>query len=391
LRILTVGNMYPPHSFGGYELVWRSAVEHLRTQGHEVRVLTTDTRTGTSEPDDPGVQRDLRWHLVAGEFERLGVRAAATLARHNHAALERQLADLRPDVVSWWSMGGLTLTMLETVRRRALPAVAFVHDEWLGYGRAVDPWLRLGAGRRAPLRPLLERLAGIPAAVRFADAATYVFVSEHVRRHAQGLGLDLRRTAVAHSGIDPAFLGPAPERPWAWRLAYVGRLDPRKGVATAIEALAHLPAGARLEIAGGWDDREEARLRTLAAQLGVAARVHFAGQRDRAELTEVYDAADAVVFPVVWDEPWGLVPLEAMARGRPVVATGRGGSREYLRDGENCLLFAAGSAPSLAAALRRLAEDPGLRARLRDGGLATAPRHTEPVFNAAVEAAVAAA
>jgi len=93
----------------------------------------------------------------------------------------------------------------------------------------------------------------------------------------------------------------------------------------------------------------------------------------------------------VWEEPWGLVPLEAMARGRPVVATGRGGSREYLRDGENCLLFAAGSAPSLAAALRRLAEDPGLRARLRDGGLATAPRHTEPVFNAAVEAAVAAA
>ena len=51
-----------------------------------------------------------------------------------------------------------------------------------------------------------------------------------------------------------------------------------------------------------------------------------------------------VVFPVRWEEPWGLVPIEAMARGRPVVATGRGGSGEYLRDGENCVLFEADDA-----------------------------------------------
>jgi glycosyltransferase involved in cell wall biosynthesis len=77
-----------------------------------------------------------------------------------------------------------------------------------------------------------------------------------------------------------------------------------------------------------------------------------------------------------------------MAQGRPVVATGRGGSAEYLRDGENCLLYEAGDAAALAAAVRRLAGDDALRARLRAGGLETAPRHTEPVLNAAVEAAV---
>jgi glycosyltransferase involved in cell wall biosynthesis len=159
-------------------------------------------------------------------------------------------------------------------------------------------------------------------------------------------------------------------------------------VQTAIEALAHLPAQARLEIVGGWDAAEERRLRAEAARLGVAERVVFAGQRDRSELAATYRAADAVVFPVVWDEPWGLVPLEAMAQGRPVVATGRGGSGEYLRDGENCLLFEAGDAGALAGVLQRLADDPQLRGRLREGGLATAPRHTETVFNAAVEAAV---
>jgi glycosyltransferase involved in cell wall biosynthesis len=97
------------------------------------------------------------------------------------------------------------------------------------------------------------------------------------------------------------------------------------------------------------------------------------------------------VFPVRWNEPWGLVPIEAMAMGRPVVATGRGGSGEYLRDGDNCLLFEADDPRALAAALRNLADDPDLRRRLRDGGLRTAPRYTEALYNEAVENAVRAA
>ena len=126
----------------------------------------------------------------------------------------------------------------------------------------------------------------------------------------------------------------------------------------------------------------------MANELGVEDRVAFRGHREGDALVEAYGDADAVVFPVVWEEPWGLVPLEAMGRGRPVVATGRGGSGEYLRDGENCLLFEAGDAGELAAALQRLADDPELRRRLREGGLATASRYTEPAFNEAVEDAL---
>jgi glycosyltransferase involved in cell wall biosynthesis len=388
VRVLTVGNMYPPHHFGGYELVWASAVEHLRSRGHEVRVLTTDTRTDTSEPDWGDVHRELRWHLRDGEFERLGLRARLAMARHNHATLDRHLDAFRPEAVAWWSMGGLTLTMLEAVRRRGLPAVAFVHDDWLDYGRYVDPWTRSFRGpRRERLAPLGERL-GIPATVDFAGAAEYFFVSDFTRRHALELGLGPLRADVAHSGIHADYLDPALAQRWRWRLLYVGRLDPRKGVDVAVDALAQLPADAQLEIAGGWDRNEERRLRERAAGLGVAERVTFAGQLDRPELLAAYAAADAVVFPVRWSEPWGLVPLEAMARGRPVVATGRGGSAEYLRDGENCLIADPDDPASFATALGRLASDPALRRRLRDGGLATAPRHTEQVFNEAVEEAV---
>lgn len=386
MRVLHVGNMYPPHHYGGYELIWRAAVEHLRMQGHEVRVLTTDVRTEATMPDDPGVYRDLRWHLRDGEFEQLSFRARLAQAQHNHRVLGRHLAEMRPDVVAWWSMGGLSLTMLETVRRGGIPAVAFVLDDWLDYGRWADGWsaVFLKSSRR-PLRPVAELLSGIPATVDYGGAATYRFISEFARRRALHLEIGLKRTGVAHSGIHPGFLVPVEPKEWTWRLLYLGRIDQRKGIDTAVEALPQLPSEATLTVVGAWDKREENRLRALAERLGVQERVQFAGHRDHDELMRAYEECDAVVFPVRWDEPWGLVPLEAMGRGRPVIATGRGGSAEYLRDEENCLLFEADDVPALASALRRLADEPELRAHLREGGFATAAQHTEPIFNAEVE------
>jgi glycosyltransferase involved in cell wall biosynthesis len=70
-----------------------------------------------------------------------------------------------------------------------------------------------------------------------------------------------------------------------------------------------------------------------------------------------------------------------MALGRPVIATGRGGSGDYLEDGANSLLFAAGDATALAAAVTRLAADSGLRDLLREGGYRTAAEHGEDRFN----------
>jgi glycogen(starch) synthase len=376
--------MYPPHHFGGYELVWRAAMRHLEGCGHSVRVLTTDLDTGARGPDDPGVHRELRWYWRDHEFPRLPLRERLLLERHNSRVLGRHLEEHRPDVVSWWSMGGMSLSMLETVRRRGIPAVAFVHDDWLDYGRTADGWTGLFGARLKWAAPLAEHMAGAPTRVDLEHAARYVFVSDTTRRRALAAGVRMASTGVAHSGIDPGFVDPAPPREWGWSLLYVGRLDERKGVHTAVAALAELPEAATLTIAGGWNEDEKARLAELAGRLGAVDRVRFLGQRTRAQVRADYAEADAVVFPVIWEEPWGLVPLEAMARGRPVVATGRGGSGEYLRDGENALLFEAEDPAALARALTRLAEDPGLRERLRAGGLETAPRHTEDALNEAV-------
>ena len=385
--------MYPPHHLGGYELVWRSAVEHLRERGHAVRVLTTDHRERLGGGDaavttDQDVRRELRWYWREHRFPRIGLRARIELERSNWRTLQRQLDEHRPDVVAWWAMGGMSLSLVERVRRVGLPAVAFVNDDWLVYAPQTDAWLRI-ATRRAVPRAVLERLTGLP--VRFEPAtsfATVVFASDAVRDNALQ-HWRLPKVEVSYGGTDPIFLRAEPPAAWSWQLLYVGRIDPRKGIDTAIEALALLPDSATLRVVGGGDDEHLERLRALADRLGLADRVEFTGPRPQAELPAIYAAADAVLFPVRWQEPWGLVPLEAMGIGRPVVATGTGGSSEYLRDGVNCLLFPAGDATALGERVRRLHDDPALRSALIAAGAETARLHSHDAFHARVEAVLA--
>jgi glycogen synthase len=387
VRILCVGNIYPPQApGGGYELTWRSSVRHLRGRGHELRVLTTDHREpGVHEPDDAEVFRELRWYWREHEFPPLGWRARIALERHNAAAFERHARVFAAEAVCWWGMGGMSLGLIERARRSGLPAVGVVGDEWMVWGWKADRWQRPFRGRPRVAR-LAERLSGLPARVDLAGAGRWLFNSAAVRDASSAAVGPLPGAELAHPGIDDALFTPAPERPWEWRLLYLGRMDPRKGVDTAVDALAHLPDEAVLVLQGGGEPGYVDELRRRGG-----GRVRFSHE-PRARLCDVYAAADAVLFPVRWEEPWGLVPLEAMAVGRPVVASGTGGSREYLRHGENCLLYEPrDSARALAAAVTELAGSAELRARLRAGGLATARRYTERLYNQAIEAALLAA
>jgi glycosyltransferase involved in cell wall biosynthesis len=281
----------------------------------------------------------------------------------------------------------MSLGLVERVRRARIPAVGVVGDEWMAWGPRMDAWSRPFA-RRPRLAAAAERLTGLPARPRLGEAATWLFNSETTMRKSAAAGWTLPRAAVAHPGIDDSLFRPSAPREWGWRLLYLGRLDERKGVHVAVDALALLPEHATLTLLGSGDPGYVADLRRRAEAAGTAARIRFA-TAPRDELSGAYAAADAVLFPVQWDEPWGLVPLEAMAVGRPVVATGTGGSGEYLRDGENCLLYSPRDcARALAAAVERLAGDAALRERLRLAGAETAARFTERGYNEAIAAAL---
>jgi glycogen synthase len=378
MKILTVGLLYPPHHLGGYELVCDGVMRAAVARGHEVRILASDYRApGVREPDELPVERVLRSYLDASAqraaaldpLQRLG------LERANAAVMERTLRDFAPDVVSWWGMGGLSLSLIERVRRRGLASVLTVHDDWLSYGFQIDGWTRM-ARRLRPLAPVLEPALGIPIRYRLERAGRFLFNSERSLWAAAQAGVEPPDSAVVTVGVHARFLTPAPSEPWRWRLLHVGRLDRGKGVDVAVAALAELPPESTLAIAGAGGDEYAASLLRQAAALGLSDRVELLGAVDPAALPALYAAADVVLFPIRWEEPWGLVPLEAMGMGRPVVAVARGGASTYLRDGENSLLIESDDPHALAAAVRRLAADEHLRARLRAGGGRTAAEHS---------------
>jgi len=155
---------------------------------------------------------------------------------------------------------------------------------------------------------------------------------------------------------------------------FVGRLVERKGVAHLIEAIARLgpAAGApRLEIVG--EGPERPGLEALAQRLGVANRVVFRGKIPADELQASYARAAVCVLPSVLDargdtEGLGVVLLEAMNHGTPVIASRVGGIPDIVEDGVSGLLVPPGDADALAAAIRRVRDDPALARRLGEAG-----------------------
>ena len=146
---------------------------------------------------------------------------------------------------------------------------------------------------------------------------------------------------------------------------YVGRLHRQKGVDTLVRAVPLLPPDVPVTLAG--DGPERAALEKLAARLGVADRVRVTGFLPHRQVPELLAGAAVAVLPSRYEE-LGTALVEAMAAGRPVVASAVGGIPELVRDGVDGLLVPPGEPVALATAVRALLADPQLAARLGSHG-----------------------
>ncbi|MEB3371394.1 glycosyltransferase [Saccharopolyspora mangrovi] len=189
------------------------------------------------------------------------------------------------------------------------------------------------------------------------------------------MGVPPERTAILPCGIDvDRFCPAAPRQPKRGpaRILSIGRLVERKGVDVVIRAMRDLP-DARLLIAGGpreaeWaDDPEVNRLQAVARQAGVADRTEFLGQVPHDDAPDLHRSVD-VVASVPWYEPFGTVPLEAMACGVPVVVSAVGGHLDTVVDRRTGLHVPPHDPAATARAVRELLDRPGLRAELGTAG-----------------------
>ena len=184
-------------------------------------------------------------------------------------------------------------------------------------------------------------------------------------------GLDSERVHVVTPGVDLDLFNPGERAGARERLGlkgeptvlYVGRIEPLKGLDLLLEAVAMLDAAdSRLLIVGGAPGRDDEleRLRRRARELGIGGKVTFTGALKQAELPDYYRAADVFVLPS-YSESFGLVALEAMACGTPVVASRVGGLKTFIRNGHTGYLIPWHCPEPFAQRIDMLLSNPPLR------------------------------
>ncbi|WP_181795817.1 glycosyltransferase [Streptomyces sp. WELS2] len=283
--------------------------------------------------------------------------------------LARQWAQHPPHVVHahFWMSG---LAALAGARDLNIPVVQTYHA--LG---TVKKRYQGAADTSPPQRLAVEEAIGHECARIIATCSDEV-------AELKAMGLPEDRISVVPCGVDPEQFTPvAHTRPPGARkrLLAVGRLVPRKGFDRAIRALAGVP-DAELLIAGGPEadllrtEPEAARLYGIAREYGVMDRVTLLGGVGRARMPRLMSSAD-LVLSLPRYEPFGIVPLEAMACATPVVATAVGGQLDTVVDGTTGLLVPADEDHDLGAALRALLADPGRLARYGAAGRARVLAH----------------
>lgn len=312
--------------------------ERLRARGHEVLALGP-ARGRRGEPWVRAVGRpvDLTYNRsnVPIDPRPWSVRAVA-----------RELAAFGPDVVHVHEPFAPSTGLWALLAARA-PLVATFHS-------GAEPARLYDA-----IGPLLRRLARrLAARVAVSEAAARV-----ARRRLGGTyevipnGVDVERFASA----EPLELGPGR------KLLFVGRLDARKGFRLAVAAFERLAGDRpdlRLVVVG--EGPERAALDRLPRAL--RERVVLLGALPNRDLPPIHAACDAFVAPNVGGESFGIVLVEAMAAGLPVVASAISGFDEVVRDGVDGILVPPGEVGALARALGRVLDEPALAERLRRAG-----------------------
>jgi glycosyltransferase involved in cell wall biosynthesis len=348
---------------GGQNIHVAALASAMSRAGAEVRVYTRrdDPSLPQTVPFTDGV---LVEHIDAGPAEFIEKDRLAPLMPAFGEQLRRRWMEWTPEIVHahFWMSG---LAALAAGRKHRIPVVQTFHA--LG----IEKRRHQGKKDTSPEHRLADEkhlARNVDHIVATATAEAFQLVRMGARR---------ARISVIPCGVDLALFvpnGPAERRETRRnRLVCIGRLVERKGIDDVIRALVHLPS-AELIVVGGPDagsldaDPEVTRLRALAESLGLRERVIFRGRIPHIAVPSLLRSADAAVcYP--WYEPFGIVPLEAMGCGVPVVAASVGGLVDSVIDGVTGALVPPHSPEQLAAALESLLVSRARRNRLGSAGV----------------------
>ncbi|MBU1274199.1 MAG: glycosyltransferase family 4 protein [Proteobacteria bacterium] len=356
---------------GGAERHLISLLKHQ--QGRHQTLLAVGFDDGSLPP--PELEAIGPWQRVKG-LARRGLRLRGERAARRRLA--EAVASFQPDLIH---IHNLMDPCLLELAARAAPAVMTVQDHRLfcpgrgkltAQGRSCSEPLGRAClacfdqedyGRRM-LELTRRRLAAMQGLARV------LVLSRYMDRQLALVGVDPARLAVLPPPVDLPPAGTGAKRGYH---LLAGRLVGRKGVGQALAAAQMLKHPLPLLVAGDGPLADEVAraARTSGGRLG------FEGWADRARMSRLLSGAASLWLPSLWAEPWGIVGLEALARGTPVVGTRVGGVPEWLLPGEHGILVPPGDPAALARAADDLAGDPEQARRMGRAGRAWVARHME--------------
>ncbi|MGQ0613696.1 MAG: TIGR04063 family PEP-CTERM/XrtA system glycosyltransferase [Planctomycetaceae bacterium] len=374
MRILHIlDHSLPLHS--GYSFRTREILDQQRARGWETAQVTGTKQSGAREPVE--VADGLTFHRTlsrGGLGERVPVLNQWVGVRALARRITSLLPTLRPEILHAHSPCLNGMAALSVGRRFGLPVLYEMRALW--EDAAVDHGTATEGGLRYRLSRFLETRV-----LRRADAITTI--CEGLRAEVLARGIPGGKVTVIPNAVDIERFTVA-ERPddalrrelgleGARVLGFLGSFYAYEGLSLLLEAfpgiLAAVPSARLLLVGGGY---EEEALRRQAAQAGIADKVLFPGRVPHDRVQAYYSLVDLLVYPRLSMRLTELVtplkPLEGMAQGKLVVASDVGGHRELIRDGETGVLFRAGDAASLSAAVRAILLRPEQQAAILRAG-----------------------
>ncbi len=392
LRLLLLAHALPRESVGGVEQHVDGLARSLIDEGHDVHVYAKTGRAGVAQGthvDDPPGTAPYRTTRVVYRYEGLDSLLSLYAVPLLDEALARFLATQpRFDVAHVHHLTGLSTGTLAVLRAHGVPTAFTLHDYWticprgqmwhrdgsvtdhVAPDRCADclrptfgAWVPAGAAGNAVLSGLHDHARAV-----LGQAERLVVPSARVLPPYLALGIPRERFAVVENGVDVEALRalPLPDvtAPRRLRLGYLGTLIPSKGLDVLVRAWQSLPPGTiELHVHGNVVPYHgDASFLTHAlAGLRPEDRFSYHGPYRSEDLPRILAGLDPLPPPALWEEAFGLTVREALAAGRPVIASRIGGLQDAFADGGAGRLVAPGSVDELAAALSEFGSD---RARL---------------------------
>ena len=351
LKIAHVVRRYSPAEWGGTETVVMHTVEEQRALGHDPRVFCT----AALQPPDARSTENVAFFpyfypyfpMPAADRLKLDKKGGSPYA----LKLFKAVAAFRPDVIHIHAGGRLACAAVKLAKRLGVPSVISLHGGAAAVPASeLDEMLKPLKGK-FPYGAILDRLFGL----RFdplAKVDVIICISHEEERRLKEK-YPGRNVQYLPNGVDGGKVRAA-ARPGS-NILCVSRIDYQKNQLALVELLAARP-GCRLTLVGPITARWYAdKIAARAKELGVGDRLTLVPglPPGSAELEAAFASANVFVLPSV-HEPFGIVALEAMARGIPLIASNVGGLPDFVKDGENGLLFDPSDPANLVRAFDRL-------------------------------------